>query len=207
MDSKLSACMHARLLQSCPTLCNSMDYSSLGSSVHGILQEEYWIELPCPSPEDLPDSGTETTSPVSPALQVDSLPTELPGKPNVVYMCAKYIPSHFSRVQLFVTLWTEPPQAPLSMWFSGKNTGVDCHSLLQGAFLTKGSKTRASCLLHWQAGSLPLVPPGKPRLCLQFPPNIGASNAGVFKHSFPLLMISSTCTCHILQVHSPDRHR
>ena len=115
MDSKLSACMHARLLQSCPTLCNSMDYSSLGSSVHGILQEEYWIELPCPSPEDLPDSGTEPTSPVSPALQVDSLPTELPGKPNVVYMCAKYIPSHFSRVQLFVTLWTEPPQAPLSM--------------------------------------------------------------------------------------------
>ena len=86
-----------------------MDYSSLGSSVHGILQEEYWIELPCPSPEDLPDSGTEPTSPVSPALQVDSLPTELPGKPNVVYMCAKYIPSHFSRVQLFVTLWTEPP--------------------------------------------------------------------------------------------------
>ena len=29
------ACMHARLLQSCPTLCDPMDCSLLGSSVHG----------------------------------------------------------------------------------------------------------------------------------------------------------------------------
>ena len=28
--------------QSCPTLCNPMDCSSLGSSVHGILQASYW---------------------------------------------------------------------------------------------------------------------------------------------------------------------
>ena len=92
-----------------------MNCSPAGSSVLGISQArilEWGAILP---PGDLPDPGTEPTSPVSPALQVDSLPTELPGKPNVVYMCAKYIPSHFSRVQLFVTLWTEPPQAPLSM--------------------------------------------------------------------------------------------
>ena len=31
-------CMHAKLLQSCLTLCNPMDYSLPGSSVHGILQ-------------------------------------------------------------------------------------------------------------------------------------------------------------------------
>ena len=30
--------VHAKLLQLCLTLCNSMDYSPLGSSVHGILQ-------------------------------------------------------------------------------------------------------------------------------------------------------------------------
>ena len=76
-----------------------MAYSSLGYSVHGILQEEYWIELPCPSAGDLPDPGIEPTSPAD----VESLPTELPGRPNVVYVCAKYIPSHFSRVRLFVT--------------------------------------------------------------------------------------------------------
>ena len=33
-----------------------------------------------------------------------------------------------SRVQLFVTLWSIAHQAPLSMGFSGKNTGVGCHS-------------------------------------------------------------------------------
>ena len=33
-----------------------------------------------------------------------------------------------------VTPWTSACQAPLSMEFSGKNTGVGCHSLLQGIF-------------------------------------------------------------------------
>ena len=50
-----------------------MDYSPPGSSVHGILQAEYWSGLPFPPPGDLPDPGVETTSP---ALQVDSLPAE-----------------------------------------------------------------------------------------------------------------------------------
>ena len=34
-----SACMHAKLLQSCPTHCDPMECSPPGSSVHGILQE------------------------------------------------------------------------------------------------------------------------------------------------------------------------
>ena len=38
----------------------------------------------------------------------------------------------FSRVQLFVTPRTVACQAPLSMVFSGKNTGMGCHFLLQG---------------------------------------------------------------------------
>ena len=41
----------------------------------------------------------------------------------------------------------------------GKNTGVGCHFLLQGMFLTQGLN---SCLLLWQAGSLPTELPGKP---------------------------------------------
>ena len=32
------ACMHAKSLLSCPTLCNPMDHSPPDSSVHGILQ-------------------------------------------------------------------------------------------------------------------------------------------------------------------------
>ena len=32
------SCMHAKSLQSCPTLCNTLDCSPPGSSVHGLLQ-------------------------------------------------------------------------------------------------------------------------------------------------------------------------
>ena len=65
--------------QLCPTLCNPIDYSPLGTSVHGI--------------------------------------------------------------------------------FPGKNTGVGCHSLLQGIFPTQGSNLG---LLHWQVDSLPLSHQGSP---------------------------------------------
>ena len=40
-----------------------------------------WSRLPFPPPEDLPNPGIKPTSPVSPALQMDSLPAEPLGKP------------------------------------------------------------------------------------------------------------------------------
>ena len=67
--------------------------------------------------------------------------------------------SRFSRVRLFVTPWTVACQAPCPWDFQGKYTRVGCHFLLQGMFPTQGSNLH---LLHWQAGSLPLAPPGKP---------------------------------------------
>jgi len=45
-------------------------------------RQEYWSRLPYPPPPDLPDPGIKPTSPVSPALQADPLPTEPPGKPH-----------------------------------------------------------------------------------------------------------------------------
>ena len=45
------------------TLCNPMDYSWSGSSVHGISRQEYLSGLPFPSPGNLPNQGTELTSP------------------------------------------------------------------------------------------------------------------------------------------------
>ena len=47
----------------------------------GFSRQEYWSRLPFPSLGDLPDPGIELTSPVSPALQADSLSTEPLGKP------------------------------------------------------------------------------------------------------------------------------
>ena len=46
-------------------------------------RQEYWSGLPFPSLGDLPDPGIE---PGSPALQADSLPAELPGKPHDITM-------------------------------------------------------------------------------------------------------------------------
>ena len=59
--------------------------NSLGTVAHqtalsmGFSRQEHWSGLPFPPPGDLPDPGIE---PVSPALQVDSLLSEQPGKPK-----------------------------------------------------------------------------------------------------------------------------
>ena len=72
--------MHAESLQSCPTLCNPMNYSSPGFSVHGILQARIleWVAVP--------SSRGSSQQGLNPALrhllhwQVGSLPPAPPGK-------------------------------------------------------------------------------------------------------------------------------
>ena len=61
-----------------PTLCGPMDYSPPGSSVHGILRQEYWNRLTFPPAGDISDPGTELTFP---ALMGDSLPLSHLGSP------------------------------------------------------------------------------------------------------------------------------
>ena len=53
-----------------------------------------------------------------------------------------------------------PPGSYVHEDSPGKNTGVGFHALLQRIFLTQGLSPRLLRLLPWQAGSLPLVPPG-----------------------------------------------
>jgi len=50
--------VHAKLLWSCPTLFDPMDYSPPGSSAHGILQARNWGWLPCPPPSIVPMSSS-----------------------------------------------------------------------------------------------------------------------------------------------------
>ena len=64
--------------QSCPTLCDLLECSPPGSSVHGILQTRILEGVAIPFSKDLPNPGFE---PWSPALWADSLPSEPPGKP------------------------------------------------------------------------------------------------------------------------------
>ena len=67
--------------RSCPTLCNPMDCSPPGSSVHGISQARIleWVAISF-SPWDLPDPGLEPVSLMSLALAGGSLLLAPPGK-------------------------------------------------------------------------------------------------------------------------------
>ena len=75
--------------QSCPTLCDPVDCSSPGSSVHGVLQARILQWVAVPSPGDLPNPrGIEPMSLCLLYWQASSLPLAPPGKPYIhVYMC------------------------------------------------------------------------------------------------------------------------
>ena len=60
-------------VQSCLTLCDPMDCSLPGSSVHVIFQARILALPEFPTPGDLPDPGVELESPVFPVLQANSL--------------------------------------------------------------------------------------------------------------------------------------
>ena len=80
--------MCAKLLQLCLILCDPVNCSLPGSSVHGFSRQEYWSGLPCPPPGDLPEPRTESASLTSPALAaVFFTPLESPGKQVCVCVC------------------------------------------------------------------------------------------------------------------------
>ena len=64
----MRACTHAKLLQLCPTLCDPMDCSPPGSSVHGIFQARTleWVAISSSRGSSQPRD--QTTSLASPAL-------------------------------------------------------------------------------------------------------------------------------------------
>ena len=82
-----------------------------------------------------------------------------------VHTCAHHTLSH---VQLFQIPWTVVCQAPLSVEFSSKNTGLGCHFFLQGIFPTRGWNPQVLCLLHWQLDSLLLHHLGSPHSKVMF---------------------------------------
>ena len=84
------------------TLWDPMDYSLLGSSVHGILQARILEEMLCPPPGDLPNPGIEPAGlAAAPALQTESLSPSHQGSPHSTMFICKT-----SAVQLnFLPLW------------------------------------------------------------------------------------------------------
>ena len=80
LTSNCLVVIHALVTKSCPTLVTPWTVAHQAPLSMRFCRQEYWSGLPSPSPSllDLPDLGIE---PRSPALQADSFPTELQGKP------------------------------------------------------------------------------------------------------------------------------
>ena len=119
-----------------------------------------WIlQARIPSSGDLPNPGIE---PRSPALLVDSFPTEPQGKPkntgvSNLFLLQQILPTQelkWSEVTQLCPILCYPMDCSLpgsedllSLWnFPGKSTGVGCHFLLQGIFPTQGSNLGRSNL-------------------------------------------------------------
>ena len=89
--------MHAKLLQLCPTLCDTMDCSQPGSSVHGILQTRILEWVVCPPPGDLPNPGIQPAHLLSPALPGGFFTTSSTQEAPYIYICVYvciYIHTH-----------------------------------------------------------------------------------------------------------------
>ena len=92
--------------ESCQTLCDPVDYQAPPSM--GFSWQEYWSELPFPSPGDLPDPGIK---PGSPTLDADALTSEPPGKPGpqIPFVSFFNVFGAQGRAQLVSKLQVHPP--------------------------------------------------------------------------------------------------
>ena len=75
--------VHAKGLQSCPTLCNPMNCSPQVPLSKGFSRHEYWSGLPSPPPGNLLDPGIKPKFLTSPALEGGFFTTSTPGKSGV----------------------------------------------------------------------------------------------------------------------------
>ena len=156
----LGVCMCAKLLQSCPTLCNPIDYSPPGSTVHRILQARIlgWVALSSSRgssrPRDWtwvscisffaatakslqlcltlcnPIDGSPPASPIPGILQARTLEWVVISFSNAWKWKVKV--TSFSHVWLLATPWTAAHQAPPPMGFSrqGYWSGVPLPSVV-----------------------------------------------------------------------------
>ena len=99
----------------------------------------------------------------------------------------EYMLSHFSSVWLCDPDKYSSDKATLQAlcpWDSpDKNTGVGFHAFLQGIVLTQGSNLCLLCHLHWQAGSLPIMPPTRKTLLQSMGSQRDRNHSATFTYS------------------------
>ena len=127
--SLLYACMHFTPVW----LCNPMDYSPPGPSVHGILQARVLEWVAISSSGDLPHPRIEPTSRTSPAL-VGRFFTTAAAAAKLLQSCLTVRPQR-----------RQPTRLPRPWDSPGKNTEVGCHFLLQCMKVKSESEVAQSC--------------------------------------------------------------
>ena len=108
--------MHPKLVQSCLTLCKSMDCSLPGSSIHGILQARIleWVAVSSSRRSSQPRD--QTCSLMVPALASRSFTTKATWE--APYICVFVVVQLLSCGWLFVTPWTAAHRTSLSFIIS-----------------------------------------------------------------------------------------
>ena len=119
-----------------------MDCSPPSSSVHGILQERICVGCLFLLQGNLLNPGIK---PESPALVGRFSTTEPPEKPMILDCAVLWLVAE-SFLTLCYPMECSPPGSSVYGDSPGKNTGVGCHTLLQGIFPTQGSNPG---LLHY----------------------------------------------------------
>ena len=140
----ICVCVFVWVAQLCPTLCDPMNCSPPGSFVHGILQAIYWSGLLFSSLGDLPKPGIK---PRFPALQADSLLSELPRKPSGIWVTliqplqGLWIVANSQSTEAFRNL-----KSPLPIWWFGK------FWMRTGSFLTIDQSCKLTAHLVLKVG-------------------------------------------------------
>ena len=96
-----------------------MDYSPPGSCVHGISQAGIleWVAIFFPKGSSRPRDGPCTMSPLSPALQADSLPTEPLGKPQASWQnCGPRLRPLPAHLQFTFCFFCQVDISPSNLW-------------------------------------------------------------------------------------------
>ena len=145
----------SEVVQSCPTLCDPVDYSPPGSSTHGIFQARIleWVAISFSKRSSrqkkeqvqrLWDRSIADLAKEQQKVQCDTMEGDRKRNQKV---------KSLSRVRLFATLWTVAHQAPPSMGFSRRKYWSGLPFLSPGDIPNPGIKPRYPIL---QAASLPL---------------------------------------------------
>ena len=168
VSSLLAKEVKVKVTQSCPTFCDSMDYT-----VHGILQARTleWVAFPVSRGSSQSRDQTQVCHMAggfftswSTRLYTHThthTHVEMEKSEEIIYIY-HHLPacllSGFSHVQLFANLWTIAHQAPVSTGFSRQEYWRGLPRPSSGDLPYQ----HLLCLLHWQVASLSLVLPPSP---------------------------------------------